>query len=161
MTPPVVCDLLARTLYGEARGEGVAGMQAVAAVILTRAANPRWWGHDVAGVILAPWQFSCWLEEPTGEKHVLDLLTTANAFFRQAQGVAAQAMAGLLIDPTHGADSYANLATCSPAWARNRAACAVIGHHHFYRLEVPAPAGPAGRMAMPRPSGQPALGGVA
>ena len=34
-------DVLARTLWAEARGEGQAGMEAVACVILNRAAHPR------------------------------------------------------------------------------------------------------------------------
>ena len=40
-------DTLARTLWGEARGEGRAGMQAVANVIRNRAARPGWWGRSV------------------------------------------------------------------------------------------------------------------
>ena len=45
-------DVLARTLWGEARGEGEDGMQAVANVICNRAAIARakggyWWGNDI------------------------------------------------------------------------------------------------------------------
>ena len=45
-------DTLARTLWAEARGEGVAGMEAVAAVIMNRVNadlgnddKPDWWGE--------------------------------------------------------------------------------------------------------------------
>ena len=137
MLLPTTADLLARTLWGEARSEGVAGMQAVASVILHRAAHPGWWGHDVASVIMAPWQFSCWLAEPVGELHALRMLTSADAYFRQAKAVAADALAGKLIDRTHGANSYANLALCNPAWARGAVPTAIIGHHHFYHLPEP------------------------
>lgn len=42
-------DILARTIYGEARGESISGMEAVASVVLNRVAfaNRRgrfWWG---------------------------------------------------------------------------------------------------------------------
>lgn len=149
MLPPNTADLLARTLYGEARSEGVAGMRAVACVILRRAAHPGWWGHDVASVIMAPWQFSCWLAEPVGELHALRMLTTADAYFRQAQAVAADALAGKLVDNTNGANSYANLALCSPAWAQGLAPCAVIGHHHFYHLPEPHAAATQAALSLP------------
>lgn len=136
-------DVLARTLWAEARSEGVAGMEAVASVILTRAAHPGWWGHDVMGVCLAPQQFSCWnASDP--QHDAIRSVTAADPLFREAQAVAAAALAGTLVDRTHGADSYANLADCHPAWAKGRVPCAVIGHHTFFRLRVPAPSGGAG-----------------
>ena len=39
-------DTLARTIWGEARGEGSAGMQAVANVVMNRAAIGGWWGNN-------------------------------------------------------------------------------------------------------------------
>ena len=36
-------DILARTLYGEARGEGTEGMEAVANVIMNRYRKPKWY----------------------------------------------------------------------------------------------------------------------
>ena len=58
-------DILARTIYGEARGESISGMEAVASVVLNRVAfaNRRgrfWWGNSIAEVCRAPKQFSCW-----------------------------------------------------------------------------------------------------
>jgi cell wall hydrolase len=135
-------DTLARTLWAEARSEGRAGLEAVAAVVLNRAAHPRWWGRDVAGVCLAPWQFSCWLPAAKGgQLERLRAVTAADPLFRLSQAVAAQALSGGLVDRTGGADSYANLHICSPAWARGRTPSAVIGAHTFFRLELPAPKG--------------------
>ncbi len=42
-------DVLARTIYGEARGESISGMEAVASVVLNRVAFSKrrrryWWG---------------------------------------------------------------------------------------------------------------------
>ncbi|AZD06253.1 Cell wall hydrolase [Pseudomonas chlororaphis] len=56
-------DLLARTLWGEARGEGLAGQIAVAWTIRNRVNDGKaksWWGEGYAGVCQAPYQFSCW-----------------------------------------------------------------------------------------------------
>lgn len=140
MTSTSDLDTLARTLWGEARGEGGRGMEAVASVILNRARYPRWWGHDVRSVCLARSQFSCWLPKPEGELNLLQDVTAADASFRLARLIAAAALAGQLVDATCGANSYANLHVSSPAWARGRTPCAVIGLHSFFRLELPAPA---------------------
>lgn len=59
-------DTLTRTLWGEARGEGTAGMEAVASVVLNRVKiaaenNGRWWwGANIIQVCQKPYQFSCW-----------------------------------------------------------------------------------------------------
>jgi len=60
-------DILARTLWGEMRGEGVAGQIAVAWSIRNRVemdlhndGKPDWWGEGYAGVCRKPYQFSCW-----------------------------------------------------------------------------------------------------
>lgn len=53
-------DLLARTAWGEARGEGVSGMQAVINVVQNRVARGGWWGATIEDVVLKPWQFSAW-----------------------------------------------------------------------------------------------------
>lgn len=55
-----VQKLVARTIYGEARGEGIPGMEAVGAVIQNRVRRPSWWGENLQTVCLKPSQFSCW-----------------------------------------------------------------------------------------------------
>ena len=40
-------DIMARTIYGEARGEGQRGMQAVANVIMNRVKAGSWYGASV------------------------------------------------------------------------------------------------------------------
>ena len=63
---PDALDTLARTVWGEARGEGEAGMAAVAAVIRNRIdvsaahGGKYWWGRDWISVCQARSQFSCW-----------------------------------------------------------------------------------------------------
>ena len=56
-------DILARTLWGEARGESLAGQIAVAWTIRNRVKDGKdksWWGEGYASVCQKPYQFSCW-----------------------------------------------------------------------------------------------------
>lgn len=56
-------DLLAWTLWGEARSETLAGQIAVAWTIRSRVNDGKaksWWGEGYAGVCQKPYQFSCW-----------------------------------------------------------------------------------------------------
>lgn len=53
-------ETVARTLYGEARGQGLLDQLGVLAVIRERAMRPGWWGRTWEGVCRHPWQFSCW-----------------------------------------------------------------------------------------------------
>lgn len=58
-----VGDVVARTLYAEARGEGIDGLILVASVIQNRwVADSRRFSHDptVEEICLKPWAFSCW-----------------------------------------------------------------------------------------------------
>lgn len=125
-------DTLARTLYGEARGEGIPGMQAVASVVLNRAKLGGWWGSDVLGCCMKPYQFSCWLPGDPNRAKLL-AVTDADPQFKEALAIAGAAIAGRLADSTNGADSYYAVGTLEPKWAKGRVPCATIGHHLFFR----------------------------
>lgn len=124
-------DVLARTIWGEARGEGVAGMQAVASVVLNRAARGGWWGNTIVEVCRKPYQFSCWLRT---DPNLVKLLSVGpdDARFSQAIQIAAQAVAGALPDNTGGATHY-HAASIRPAWSSQMAYLGTIGGHIFYR----------------------------
>lgn len=133
-----VRDLLARVLWGEARGEGRIGMQAVASVIVNRAHNSRWWGRDLQSVCTKPWQFSCLLPTDPNLPKLLSV-TAADPAFRDALAIADDALAGRLRDITNGADHYLVTAIQDrTAWAKGKTPVAVIGGHSFFRLELPA-----------------------
>jgi N-acetylmuramoyl-L-alanine amidase len=125
-------DILARTLCGEARGEGDTGMKAVANVVMNRVAHPRWWGHDVKGVCLKPFQFSCWNVGDPNRAVILNLDDTFS-IYRDAIDIARQAIAGNLPDATDGATSYYARGTPEPRWASGKDACADIGKHIFFQ----------------------------
>lgn len=130
-------DVLARTLWGEARGEGMTGMQAVACVILNRAEAARrlggyWWGNNVLQVCQKPYQFSCWNKgDPNYAK--LISVTAEDMYFATAIRVARRAMLGFLKDETRGATHY-HLRSIAPEWAKGKTPSAVIGRHIFYKL---------------------------
>jgi spore germination cell wall hydrolase CwlJ-like protein len=135
-------DMLARTLWGEARGEPEGGMEGVACVVLNRAHNPRWWGHDVISVCLHSYQFSCWnSDDPNRPKLVA--VTEADPDFVRALAIAREALAGHLADITQGADSYADLRVCHPDWADTAERTCRIGNQTFFRVELHAPAAAA------------------
>jgi hypothetical protein len=132
---------MSRTIYGEARGTGAAGMRHVAAVILNRADNPRWWGRDIISVCLAPYQFSCRnRDDPNYPK--LMAVTEDDLEFRIAVGIATAAIGRKLFDETGGADSYFALSMKRPpAWAPRAHKTLADGWHQFCRVELPAPSG--------------------
>lgn len=131
-------DTLARTMWGEARGEGSAGMHAVAAVVMNRVriAQERgghWWGGSVIQVCHKPYQFSCWNKDDANYRRVT-AVDAGDRHFAAALAIARRAVGGTLPDPTGGATHY-HAAGISPAWSVNVQPAAVIGRHVFYRLE--------------------------
>lgn len=130
---------VARTLWGEARGEGWPGLVAVAWVIRNRVetdihgdGKPDWWGESYEGVCRAPRQFSCWADTPR-------VHTIAPPEMPFAYAAAAAVLAGDEPDPTKGATHYHTIrrpdwaAQWPPAWAARMTETARIGGHVFYR----------------------------
>ena len=132
-------DILARTLFGEARGEPIEGIMGVAAVIANRthAQRPNW-GLTVEEVCKKPKQFSCWNTpvRPADEKNLKALLEVGpeTPVFTQCVNIARKTLNGDLVDPTGGANHYFNPAAAQPDFAVGQVPTAVIGHHVFLRL---------------------------
>ena len=133
----VTVDVLARTLWGEARGEGTEGLQAVANVILNRVkiAESRgkfWWGNTIIQVCQKPYQFSCWNRSDPSFKRLQEV-DESNLYFATSIRIARRAVAGVLEDITHGATHYhANYV--KPYWAKGQEPVVTIGNHIFYKL---------------------------
>lgn len=133
-------DIMARTLWGEARGEGYRGMKAVANVIMNRYASNNW-PDNVADVCLQPFQFSAWLDSDPN-KALMERVTTDNPDFRTALGIARLALTRQLADITGGADHYLNIPVTRqirgdgtlPDWVDVNRKTAEIGVHTFLRL---------------------------
>lgn len=125
-------DVMARTIWGEARNQGLAGMQAVANVIMNRVKRGGWYGVTPAEVCKKKYQFSCWLpSDPNYSK--LQTVDTNDRQFAQALDVAKKALNGQIGDNTGGATEY-HTTSIKPDWNWGKLSkTAVIGDHIFYR----------------------------
>ncbi len=137
---PTSIDVVARTIWGEARGSGLEGMAAVANVIgnrvnadIGRDNKPDWWGEGYIAVCLKPWQFSCWNEnDPNYAK--LMAVELPDPQFSDAIVFAWAQTNGRLRDRTKGSDSYYAAGMKNPpAWARGKVYQVEIGGHLFYK----------------------------
>jgi N-acetylmuramoyl-L-alanine amidase len=111
------CNLLARVISAEARGEPYVGQVAVGAVVLNRVEHPSF-PNTVAGVIYQPGAFTCLSD---GQFNV----AVASSAYRAAQ----DAINGW--DPTNGAIYYYNPATATSSWIWSRQVLLTIGKHKF------------------------------
>ncbi|PZP56789.1 MAG: cell wall hydrolase [Micavibrio aeruginosavorus] len=130
-------DVLARTIWGEARGEGLSGMNAVACVILNRVEAARklggyWWGNTILQVCQKPYQFSCWNKNDANYQKLVSV-DEEDMHFVTAKRTARRAMLGFLKDETKGATHY-HARNILPDWAKDRKLSAMIGRHVFYKL---------------------------
>lgn len=128
-------DILARTLYGEARGEKIAGMEAIASVILNRLAfsrqkNGYWWGNTITEICRKPYQFSCWNQDDVNYQKIISVGEDDKSF-GICRRIARRAVSGLLKDETQGATHYHHF-QIMPQWAKGKIPCAEIGSHLFY-----------------------------
>src|SRR6266851_1198033 len=98
---------LARTLWGEARGESDDGKTAVAWVVRNRAERAGFAGRllgqagAVAHVCRAPWQFSCWNDNDPNRAALEALSLDACP---DEAAIARLVLSGSVADPTRGAD---------------------------------------------------------
>lgn len=128
--------IMAKTIWGEARGEDRAGQEAVAWVIRNRAHDTRWAGDllgrkgAVSRVCLQPWQFSCWNDTDPNHSLLINLSDDQIALQRE---IALAVLSGAQVDPTGGAQYYFNPSVVTPSWANGMTKMAAIGHHDFYR----------------------------
>jgi|AntAceMinimDraft_5_1070358.scaffolds.fasta_scaffold116851_2 spore germination cell wall hydrolase CwlJ-like protein len=114
----------ADNLHYEARGESLAGIKAVANVVLNRVKSKRW-PNTICQVVYQRKQFS-WAN------YARDRHPTGVAYTTQVMRVVALAMAGRLRDNTQTATHYHTLAV-SPSWNKRLVKIKVIGFHVFYR----------------------------
>lgn len=138
-------EILALTIIGEARGEGIAGQVAVGCVIRNRLhSNPEKY-KNFSGVCLEPKQFSCWNKDDSnfayltdlGEK-MIDNQSMNDPIIRQCILVANGISNYDLIDNTKGAKYYVVtsllISDKAPSWSRNRKNSLEIGHQTFFSL---------------------------
>ena len=109
--------LLARCIYGEARGESYTGQVAVGAVVLNRVKSDRF-PNTISGVI---YQRHAFTAVSDGQINLTPDQTAINA--------AKDAMNGW--DPTYGCLYYYNPVTATSEWIFSRETVVTIGKHVF------------------------------
>lgn len=133
-------NILARTLWGEARGESLAGQIAVAWTIRNRVndgVSKSWWGEGYAGVCQKPYQFSCWNKTDPNYQFLIGMKQIPLRELAQARIVADQVIDGKVPDPTGGANHYYAIAMKTPpAWAAKAKQTLKLGGHVFFK-DVP------------------------
>ncbi len=118
------------TIFCEARGEPYPGKLAVARVIRNRVSGN--WARDAAGVVLQPYQFSCWnTQDPnrivasrmaSDEPTVRDCFKAWEESLTQDGGVGDATMYYAPAGVAH-----------PPAWATEEKFVAQVGSQRFYR----------------------------
>lgn len=122
--------ILARTVWGEARGESAEGQKAVIHTVFNRFNSKRWYaGKTIAATCQRPWQYSCWNVNDPNRAKMLKLtyveLKPYIELIREAESEE---------DFTGGATHYFNPKACkAPNWAAAMKPCYVCGHHLFYK----------------------------
>ncbi len=109
--------LLAKCIYGEARGESYTGQVAVGAVVLNRVKSSQF-PNTISGVI---YQKGAFTAVDDGQINLTPNQTALNA--------AQDAMNGW--DPTYGCLYYYNPATATSSWIFSRQTVTTIGRHVF------------------------------
>jgi spore germination cell wall hydrolase CwlJ-like protein len=124
---------LARTIYWESRGEGYAGMQAVANVVMNRLKHPGF-PDTICEIVKqgseqGSCEFSWWCDGQPDE--VIELVLEEKAY-GLAREFARRALNRELHDRTEGALYYHN-SQISPYWSKEYIRKVQVGQHVFYK----------------------------
>ncbi|MBR1209307.1 cell wall hydrolase [Bradyrhizobium sp. JYMT SZCCT0180] len=124
---------LARTIFGEARGESNAGREAVAHVVINRV-NSHKFRDTIEGVCLQPSQFSCFnVGDPNRPKILALDQDSENPTFKDCLAVARRVIDGAVADNTGGATHYYARTIAAPSWTIGATLTAEIGVHRFFK----------------------------
>ncbi len=130
-------EVLALTIYGEARGESIEGQIAVGCVIRNRAIA----GSTYKDICLEPNQFSCWNHDDPNYPILTDLAlklfkgeTQDELVLMQCMWTAEGIMNHEIIDITKGAKNYMTnklYEMNKPNWSKSLKVSIVIGNQTF------------------------------
>lgn len=131
-------DILARTIFGEARGElvkktgGMKSLHAVAWVVKNRL-KAKMYGNTITEVCKKPWQFSCWNPNDPNRK-LLEKIAIDNKLLQTCTLAALEVLNDVVPDLTDGADHYHHYLIGPPYWTMAMQKTIKIGAHIFYRM---------------------------
>lgn len=133
-------EVVALTIYGEARGEPLEGRVAVACVIRNRVRRPGWWGHGYREVCLKPAQFSCWnatdpnrdVLEAASQRLQDGETSPGDTLWQECLWIADGVMADKITDRVGQATHYYESHIAPPRWVDGATLVTVVAHHQFY-----------------------------
>ncbi|MBE6447449.1 MAG: cell wall hydrolase [Alphaproteobacteria bacterium] len=126
--------IVAKTIYGEARGEfcpfGLSSLIAIANVIINR--YKKHFAKSLSEVCLAPYQFSCWNKNDKNYK-AIQHINENSEIYKVCLRVAKNTLDSTWPDLTDGCDHY-HEKSIRPYWASRIIPKRVFGNHCFYSL---------------------------
>lgn len=130
-------EIMAKTIYGEARGEyckkngGLNALAAVGHVIMNRSIES---GSSIETVCKKPWQFSCWNKNDPNRK-IIENVSIEEPLYRICYLIAKRIVCNELDDITNGANHYYSKSMRkTPYWAENKTPTFEIGKHIFFKI---------------------------
>jgi spore germination cell wall hydrolase CwlJ-like protein len=131
-------EILAQTIYGEARGElsnlcgGLAALIAVGNVVVNRMKNCA---QNVAQICQKPMQFSCWNVNDPNLLTMKKAAQNPDSVYLTCREVAEGVLNKNWPDLTNGSTHYySQHLSVSPFWAKNRRPQVQIGNHLFFKI---------------------------
>lgn len=136
-------QMLALTIYGEARGEPLKGKIAVGLVILERE-KMKQWGSSIKSVVLYPYQFSCFLPSDVNHNKLKRIANNWKASFQKNKTlqevyyIADGVINGKLTNFSFSTNIYRNQPThfktksVNPNWSKSMVMVEEIGNHQFF-----------------------------
>jgi len=134
-------QIMALTIYGEARGESDEGKIAVGSIILERVDHRKWDGDTIQEVCLMPFQFSCFLPDDQNFKALKMIAEDWKEKFirstdlQDCYHITCDMLAGRILRTSEIAENHATqykTIDCKAAWAKKMKKVATIGNHEFY-----------------------------
>lgn len=149
MTTLTATDVLALTLWAEARSDDVEGRIAVACCVrervhtdIGRDGKPDWWGEGYIGVCRAPKQFSCWNAGTDANHLALMALVErvmrgevlADPIVRECYWIA-DGIIRDVVRPRVGLATHYHAQSMAtyPGWTKGATLVAEVGSHLFYK----------------------------
>lgn len=124
-------NIIARTLWAEARNDGDEGMRAVASVIYNRGRGQL---NAMVDAVKAPKQFSCWNKMTKSDWDNFKTKQKDGREWQIAKNIATEIVQGQFT-PTGNWDHYYNPDKASPDWGKGDARPEeMIGSHRFMKL---------------------------
>ena len=109
--------LLARLIYGEARGESAEIKRAIADSVINRTDQGKWWGNTLEEVIRKPYQYSCFNQnDQNGEK----IMNPVGPAWEECLDIAQQTLSSSNTDSSNGATHYFDTSIATPSWAKGK-----------------------------------------